>query len=74
MKDNRNPAGDKWQPGQSLQDVSSWQDVDITHAVPENLTNVGTPTSELPPRVPEKSLLGQHPFPALVFDTEIYLP
>jgi hypothetical protein len=24
--------------------------------------------------VPEKSLLGQHPFPALVFDTEIYLP
>lgn len=40
---------------------------------PEVLKTV-TPTSELPPRVPENSLLGQYPFSALVFDTEIYLP
>lgn len=37
---------------------------------PEILKTV-TPTSELPDRKP--SLLDQHPFSALVFDTEIHL-
>lgn len=77
-KNNRNPAGDKWNPGQSLGNRQSWQDLDITSLVqiqpgdvPENLRNVGTPTSELPAGKP--SLLDQHPFSVLVFDTNIHL-